>query len=164
LFTTLAAGGHHTCGVTTSGVALCWGNNFEGQLGIETGPIQTTPASVSTTERFTMLTAARYHTCGLTTGGVALCWGLNARGELGDGTTAGTRRTPVTVSTTELFTTLAAGDLRSAISGNEMDFAHTCGLTTNGVALCWGWNNNGQLGDGTAAVMPFPVRVAFPGE
>ncbi len=38
--------------------------------------------------------------------------------------------------------------------------AHTCGITTNDRAYCWGDNGHGQLGDGTLSRRPLPVRVA----
>jgi alpha-tubulin suppressor-like RCC1 family protein len=44
---------------------------------------------------------------------------------------------------------------------------HTCGITTTGIAYCWGWNNLGQLGDGSRsgiyweeAYSSVPVKVA----
>ena len=32
-FRQVSAGGGHTCGVTTTNVAYCWGENYSGQLG-----------------------------------------------------------------------------------------------------------------------------------
>jgi alpha-tubulin suppressor-like RCC1 family protein len=37
---------------------------------------------------------------------------------------------------------------------------HTCGVTTDKVAHCWGWNAYGQLGDGTTTERHKPVAVA----
>jgi alpha-tubulin suppressor-like RCC1 family protein len=33
VFTQLAGGGTHTCGLTTTGTVQCWGRGLEGQLG-----------------------------------------------------------------------------------------------------------------------------------
>ncbi|MGH7674098.1 MAG: RCC1 domain-containing protein, partial [Gemmatimonadales bacterium] len=81
------------------------------------------------------VTAGGYHTCGLGPGGTAHCWGENSIGQVGDGTTTG-RTSPVPVSTTATFATMAAED-------------HTCAVTTNGAPYCWGLNQSGQLGDET---------------
>jgi alpha-tubulin suppressor-like RCC1 family protein len=39
-------------------------------------------------------------------------------------------------------------------------YVHTCGLTSGGLAYCWGKNNDGRLGDGTQTDRPTPVAVA----
>ena len=56
-----------------------------------------------------------------------------------------------------------------AVAG-ELTFAtlgagtfHTCGVTTEGAAYCWGFNGYGQLGDGTAGdIRVEPVLVMLP--
>ena len=95
----LSPGGVHTCGVTTSGAAFCWGSNSSGQLGgsaasqCETDyygsgvPCSTTAVAVAGGLTFAAVSAGTSHTCGLTTGGAAYCWGDNAQGQLGNGST-----------------------------------------------------------------------------
>jgi alpha-tubulin suppressor-like RCC1 family protein len=36
---------------------------------------------------------------------------------------------------------------------------HTCGVTTAGSAYCWGWNQEGRLGNGSIAPVAAPARV-----
>ncbi len=38
-------------------------------------------------------------------------------------------------------------------------FSHTCGITAEGVAYCWGSNDDGTLGTGTVIDRTVPVRV-----
>ncbi len=45
----------------------------------------------------------------------------------------------------------------SAVSGGTL---HTCGLTAGGDAYCWGFNDNGALGDGTTTQRLTPVLVS----
>src|SRR5690606_21502239 len=77
------------------------------------------------------------HTCVLRTSGELVCWGSNTYGELTGGT--GSNRAVPTV----------VASVTGAVSiglGND----HTCALVDTGRdALCWGRNQNGQLGDGT---------------
>ena len=43
----IAAGGSHTCAVTTSGAVYCWGYNYDGQLGTGDTTSRYTPTAVS---------------------------------------------------------------------------------------------------------------------
>ena len=86
VFAALSAGFSHTCGVTPSGEAWCWGHNDYGRLGQGTTTNAGTPQPVAGGLLFHAVSAGLRHTCGVTTAGVALCWGLNATGALGTGT------------------------------------------------------------------------------
>jgi alpha-tubulin suppressor-like RCC1 family protein len=159
-FASVTAGGAHTCGLTASGTAYCWGRDESGQLGVpapltlclpEEGgfPCGLVPFLVDGGISFSQLTAGESHTCGLTSDGSAWCWGNNAHGQLGDDSFA-SRHAPVAVATSLKFVSIEAG------------IAHTCGLTSAGAAWCWGWNDSGQLGDGTTERRSTPVQVAVP--
>ena len=97
-FATVSARGYnHTCGVTTSGDAYCWGKNSFGQLGDGTTTDRLTPTPVIGGLTFPAISAGGNHTCGVTPSGDAYCWGDNTSGQLGDGTTTDSS-VPVPVS------------------------------------------------------------------
>lgn len=81
--------------------------------------------------------AGSSHSCALTRQGGVKCWGYNTFGRLGDGTNE-TRNLPVDV------VGLSSGVKAIAVGG---DF--TCAFTAGGGVKCWGYNAQGQLGDGT---------------
>lgn len=159
-FAAVSAGEYHTCGLTAGGAAYCWGSNHNGQLGNGDTTGSSTPLAVSGGLTFTSVSAGGFHSCGLTPGGAAYCWGYGGMGQLGGSITgsgcgvtsngAYYCSTPVPVSGGLTFATISAG------------LYHTCGVTTSGVAYCWGFNYYGQLGIGSTNSSGVPVRVFGP--
>ncbi len=146
----VSVGGSHTCALTSAGVAYCWGSNGFGQLGDGTsGNGRLRPVRVAGGLTFRQVNAGGAHTCGITTADRLYCWGANLSGQLGDGTSGSIRTSPVAVASVLSFRSVSAGR------------THTCGVTTDNVAYCWGLNNVGQLGDGTRGNFRMrPVQVA----
>lgn len=153
-FVQVSAGAFHTCGVTRDALAYCWGANDKGQLGDGTtmhNISRTTPVAVVGGLRFRHVSVGYDHTCGVTTENLAYCWGLNMWGQVGDGTKGedNWRVRPVAVVGGQRFAQVRAG------------WSHTCAITPSDASFCWGYNGNGQLGDGTVttAGRATPVRV-----
>jgi alpha-tubulin suppressor-like RCC1 family protein len=127
----------HTCGVTTDNVAYCWGDNRDGALGNGTTNDSPTPVPVAGGLFFRKVTTGTDYSCGIALNDLTYCWGENNVGQLGDGTTI-QRLTPVRVHASGLrFRRVTAGA------------SHTCGETGDNLAYCWGFNDQGQLGNGT---------------
>jgi alpha-tubulin suppressor-like RCC1 family protein len=147
-FTALTAGlGRHTCGLTGTGAAYCWGENSFGALGNGSNSDSPIPVPVSGGLTFLQLIAGGFigHTCGLTAGGRAYCWGENSVGQVGDQSTFD-RLEPAAVSGDLSFTTLDAG------------FRHSCGLAA-GILYCWGSGGAGQLGNNSTIHKTVPTKV-----
>src|SRR3989454_744696 len=148
-FTTVSAGGSHTCRVSADGAAYCWGSNGNAQLGNgDTAPRSSpVPVPVAGGVSFAAVSAGYFHVCGVTAAGAAYCWGSGYEGQLGNGTRWG-----------RLSPTLVVGGVRFAAVSAGM--RHTCGVTAAGAAYCWGENDVGQLGDGTRSGRLSPALVA----
>ncbi|MBY6242726.1 chromosome condensation regulator RCC1 [Methylosinus sp. Sm6] len=138
----LAAGGLHTCALTSGGAVQCWGT-FEDDEG------HGFPVAVpGLSSDVVAITSGYLHSCALTSGGAVKCWGMNDAGQIGDGSTD-RRPTPVAVS-----------GLSSGVVAIAAGHYHTCALTISGAVKCWGRNSHGQLGDGTQTGRRTPVDVA----
>jgi alpha-tubulin suppressor-like RCC1 family protein len=138
----------HTCALTSQGVA-CWGSNYYGQLGNGTNVPSPTPSGVVDLDgSFVALSSTYAHSCVVGAAGTVHCWGRNMEGQLGAGATDSTSNVPVVVATADV---------------NPLDVAsgefHTCILTSAGSIHCWGWNEWGQLGDGSTTPRSTPVQV-----
>jgi len=138
----VSTGSSHTCAVTSSGVAKCWGRNNFGQVG-GSGALIDRPLSLF--GGAASVSAGLNHTCAVISG-AAKCWGYNNDGQLGDG---GTSNSAMPVSVV---------GLESGVASIEAGVNHTCAVVS-GAAKCWGNNDGGQLGDGSTSPSTTPVSV-----
>jgi len=151
----VAAGSDHTCALISNGTVECWGVNNLGQLGNGTAtghasclglPCETAPVAVSGLTNATAISAGGDFTCALLSGGTVKCWGDNELAELGAGGSTGPdtcgsfpcAEKPIAVAGLSGVEAISAGDV----------FA--CALLSGGTVECWGYNDDGELGNGTS--------------
>lgn len=125
----LSPGARFTCGIEPAGRPLCWGGNWWGQLGRMARPYTKMVSPVgSAPHSFVQIGAGANHVCGLEAGGAVRCWGNNEYGQLGAGS-AGPGRHRWTAEQVGL-----PGPAAAIAVGTQ----HSCALTENGDAHCWG--------------------------
>ena len=158
----VASGGAHSCVLVDpadglGGEIFCFGDNSYGQLGDGTLTSRPAPALASlgpTALRAAAVTAGGGHTCAIDVTGQPWCWGRNDSGQLGIGAGAN-QPTPAPVSLP------GNAPVRSLSAGG----AHTCAVDQAGGVWCWGADDRGQLGRGTAGAnvdLGAPAAVALP--
>ena len=145
-FKGISAATWYTCAVGTDGFAYCFGDNFHGYLGNGGGPFANQVSPVRVTQNsdsqdvtdVDLISAGGTHACAVKTDGSAHCWGRNTEGQLGDGAnTSTTRSVPATGA--HAFKSISTG------------YYHSCAMRVSDEAvLCWGKNDQGQLGDGNS--------------
>jgi alpha-tubulin suppressor-like RCC1 family protein len=143
-----ALGKTHSCAVLENGRVKCWGTNEYRQLGNETMLNSLLPVEVEGLVDAKALAAGWGHTCALTRTGGVKCWGYNKNGELGNG------------QTVDSGSPVAVQGLSAGVIAIEAGDDHTCAVTGQGAVKCWGYNQYGQLGDGTTTSRSVPVSVS----
>jgi alpha-tubulin suppressor-like RCC1 family protein len=146
----LTAGGAHTCVLLVDADVKCWGENGNGQLGDGTNVLKRHPVRVNGVNAVAV-SAGWQHTCAVLADGTAACWGSNAFGQLGDGTT------------TDALAAVPVRGLADVRAISAGWWQHSCAVSGDGAAQCWGLNEWGQLGDGTTNSSSMPVRMTGTG-
>lgn len=154
VFAVISAGHDHTCALTPEGKAFCWGWGERGALGNGSPENVNVPTPVAGEHAFVSISSGYAHTCGVTSAGRVYCWGENYLGALGNGSMALVFAfSPIAVAGNILFSQVTSG------------YYHSCALTPEGTAYCWGMNGveeqygGGALGNGTTTSSPVPTRV-----
>jgi alpha-tubulin suppressor-like RCC1 family protein len=149
---TLISGFEGFCALLSTGHVDCWGDNSFGELGhaTPTANYSDVPVAVTgiTDAKAVAGDPASASNCALLSTGHMKCWGAGGDGQLGNGTTSNSE-VPVTVT--------GITDASAAVS--DADGGSFCAVLSTGHMKCWGYNNYGQLGNGTTAGSSVPVPV-----
>jgi len=139
----VSSGGYYTCAVRSGGTVACWGSNTSYQLGRVPSPgfSSSTPVVVSDLKSVTSLATTGTTACAIS-GSAVKCWGGGANYILGD---AQTNFAPAPVT--------SAVGLKKPTQ-LAMGFGTTCEIADGGRVWCWGYNLQGEAGNGLTT----PVR------
>jgi len=155
----IIAGGLFSLAITSNGKVFAWGYNINGQLGDGTLDNKLMPIEInnffnlSLNETIIDIQAGALHSIAITSDKRVLAWGSNTYGQVGDGSFTSYKTLPIDI--TSNFN-LALNETIEAISA---DGYHTFAISSNNRLFAWGFNNNGQLGDGTIISREVPIDI-----
>ncbi len=142
-------GGLHSLALKSDGTVWAWGYNGTGALGNGTYANSNTPVEVSGLSGVTAIAGGEFHSLALKSDGTVWAWGNDVYGQLGNGTEMFASNTPVEVSGISGVTAIAGAGL------------HSLALKSDGTVWAWGYNADGELGNGTYTfASDTPVEVS----
>jgi alpha-tubulin suppressor-like RCC1 family protein len=152
----ISAGGNHTVYLKSDGTVWATGVNSSGQLGDGTttqrkNPVQVTNGDGSGLSGVVGISAGGVHSVYLKSDGTVWASGSNYKGQIGDGSTTN-RTNPVQVTNVD-------GSVLNGVVGISTGDWYTVYLKSDGSVWAGGYNNIGQLGDGTTTDSSNPVQV-----
>ncbi|MCX8668166.1 RCC1 domain-containing protein, partial [Bifidobacterium sp. B3998] len=104
---------------------------------------------------WTQVSLGDQHSAAIGSDGNLYTWGYNFNGQLGDGTTS-SRSTPT------LIQKPAGASDGFAWTQVSLGNSHSSAFGSDGQLYTWGWNQYGQLGDGTQVDKRTPTQVGKP--
>lgn len=152
----LSTGYLHSLALCSDGSLAAWGYNIYGQLGnggrtTSAVPLAVDPSGALAGRTVVAVSAGPYHNLALCADGGIVAWGYNNYGQLGDGTTA---NSPVPVSVPRVGA--LAGKTAIAVAAGAY---HSFALCSDGSVAAWGYNDEGELGNGGSARSLQPVAA-----
>lgn len=144
--TSISSGEDHNCVRLDGGAVMCWGRNYDGQIG-DGGEANRTSATRISINDATAVSLGKLHSCALHASGSVSCWGANKVGQLGVGDNTPSR-TPRRVVIDQPVTALDIGhDHGCLLSGSKF--------------FCFGEGAEGRLGTGDGSDRSAPVAATF---
>jgi alpha-tubulin suppressor-like RCC1 family protein len=133
-----------SCARTADGSVWCWGAGTDGNVtqtrSNEPAAVRILASEGTPVSDAEEVTVGGRHACYRTPAGAVYCWGANVGGALGIGSDQAAGIYPVQVLGVGGAVRISAGhDFSCALIGEGEDA---------GRVLCWGHNNNGQIGNG----------------
>jgi alpha-tubulin suppressor-like RCC1 family protein len=159
--TAVRAGVTNSCAMHDSSLK-CWGGNANGEMGIGTTqtPV-TTPTAFGALSGVTLAGGASL-TVNCARKDELYCAGLAIGGSIGDGNSVRLDGSGGQSDPTPVLGLDGKGPLKSAELLTTSGTLHLCARMADNAVVCWGTNENGQLGNGQhgdGANQPKPVRV-----
>lgn len=145
----ITAGTRKACGITTTGLAMCWGEGWDGALGDGSGNSFPEPVAVAGGYTYKMISTGEYQTCAIRTDDTLWCWGDSWEGQLGIGTSGSGAYSMVPVQV------YGGGTWKTV----QTSYYHTCALSKNDEAYCWGMTYYGGIGDGVVGFGVSPMKT-----
>ena len=158
----VSAGEIHSLALLSDGTVRAWGHNANGQLGDNTLNNSSSPVQVAGSggvgflDNVIAVSAGVGHSLALLSNGTVRGWGHNANGQLGDNT-LNNSSSPVQVAGPG-----GVGVLDNVVAVSAGG-AHSLALLSDGTVRAWGYNGDGELGDGTIFDHAAPGAISSPG-
>lgn len=163
----IGAGENHTCALRRDGHVLCWGINFNGEVGSGGDGIQRRPVLLDEVSDAVALAVGESHTCALSRGGRIQCWGQNGGGQ--SGWPEGLSPPPESEFPNDDFDYRHRWPrtLQGVTDVTHVDVrgAYSCALSSNGSVRCWGKSRCHRRPDADSdRWFTLPEQLAWPRE